>query len=330
MPSVTKSATARARTNIALVKYWGKRDVKLNLPAVGSISMTLSSLCTTTEVVFDPGAKEDEIILNGRALTGRERARVCAVLDMVREAARIADRAVVRTENSFPTASGLASSASGFAALAVAAVRAAGLDMPFSGLARLARLGSGSAPRSLLGGFVDLPAGVSDDGSDCVPRGILPPDAWDVRLVVAVNGYAEKPVGSTEGMERTRMTSPFYAGWIGTHAADMEAAARAIRAKGLSALGAVMETSCFKMHATMMAASPPLVYWNGTTVEVIQRVWALRKEGARAFVTIDAGPHVKVLCEAGAAAAIADEIAKVAGVERVIVEKPGPGVEILA
>ncbi|MBI5526404.1 MAG: diphosphomevalonate decarboxylase [Deltaproteobacteria bacterium] len=320
---------ARARTNIALVKYWGKRDGALNLPAVGSISMTLSSLHTTTEVGFDTRLSEDTVVINGRPAQGRERERVCAVLDVVRQTAGAGHRAAVRTENNFPTASGLASSASGFAALAAAAARAAGLELPVSELSRLARLGSGSAPRSILGGFVELPAGVLADGSDCVPREILPPDAWDVRLLVAVNGRAEKAVGSTEGMERTKGTSPYYRQWVETHAADMQAAADAIRARGIARLGAVVESSCFKMHASMMAATPPILYWNGATVEVIRTVRDLRNAGLDAYVTIDAGPHVKVLCPAAQSSEIADRIAKVDGVERVIVERPGPGVEIL-
>jgi diphosphomevalonate decarboxylase len=323
------AATARARTNIALVKYWGKRDQAQNLPAVGSISMTLSSLHTTTEVAFDRRLSEDTVILNGRPAQGGEGGRVRALLDIVRGAAALSCPAMVRTENNFPTASGLASSASGFAALAAAAARAAGLEMPPQELSQLARLGSGSAARSILGGFVELPAGTRPDGSDCIPCEIIPCDAWDIRLLIAVNGRAEKPVSSTEGMERTRTTSPYYQRWVETHDGDMTAARHAIREKNLPRLGEVAESSCFKMHAAIMAASPPIIYWNGATVEAVNRVWEMRRRALAAYVTIDAGSHVKVLCRAGDAAEIAGRLGEIDGIAQVLVERPGPGVEIL-
>jgi diphosphomevalonate decarboxylase len=281
-------------------------------------------------VAFDPGLGGDAIAINGRPAREAEAVRVSAFLDLVRKEAGLDCPAEVRTENNFPTASGLASSASGFAALAAAAARAAGLEIPPWRLAQLARMGSGSAARSVFGGFVELAAGVRPDGADCLPHELLPHDAWDIRLVIAVNGRAEKAVGSTEGMERTKNTSPYYLSWIETHAVDMDHARRAIHGKNFRRLGEVTESSCFKMHAAIMAAAPPIIYWNGTTVEAIRAVRELReKRGLEAYITIDAGPHVKVLCQARHSREIARSLAGIEGVERVMEERPGPGVEIL-
>jgi len=326
---VTRTAAARARANIALVKYWGKRDLRLNLPATGSLSMTCSSLVTETRVTFDDAAPRDEVLADGAAAPEAFRQRASRFLDRVRSLAGMAAFARVETRATFPVASGLASSSSGFAALALASTRAAGLDLPLPALAALAREGSGSAPRSLLGGFVELPAGMSPDGSDCVPVQVAAADAWDVRLVIAVNGAGEKAVGSTEGMERSRATSPFYPAWIARGAGDLEAAKAALAARDLPALGRVAEANAFSMHAVALSSNPPILYWNAATVDAVNRVRALRAEGAGAWVTIDAGPHVKVLCGPGDAAAVADALRGVAGVTEVRVERPGEGAEVL-
>jgi len=323
------SSMARACANIALVKYWGKRDRNLNLPAGGSVSITLSSLQTTTRVTFDDGLRRDEMVLDGEPAAEGVRSRTGRFLDLVRTAAGTHRFALVESHNSFPTASGLASSASGFAALALAACRAAGMDPGWDGLAQLARRGSGSAPRSLLGGFVELMPGESPDGSDCLVRQVADPDYWDLRLLVVINGQSEKEVGSTEGMELTRLTSPFYGEWLRSGSADVDAALNAIVRRDFRSLGQVAETSCFRMHAVALSASPPLLYWNAVTVDAIHKVRALRKKGLGGYVTIDAGPHVKVLCRASDSEDLAREIREVPGVERVVIERPGPGAEVI-
>ena len=288
---------ARARPNIALVKYWGKRDAERNLPATGSLSLTLSELDTTTEVTFDPALRQDELRLDGEPASEAARRRVSGFLDRVRDLARGGDFARVVSVNRFPTAAGLASSASGFAALALAATHAAGLQLPLDELAALARHGSGSAPRSLLGGFVAVHPGGADDGADWRIEALGDADFWDLRLVVALTATGPKAVGSSEGMERTRTSSPYYAPWLAANARHLDEARRALRARDFTALGRVTEASCFRMHAAALAADPPLLYWNGATVAAIHRVWQLRGEGHPAYVTIDAGPHVKVLCQ---------------------------------
>jgi diphosphomevalonate decarboxylase len=338
-------ATAVAGTNIALVKYWGKRDEALNLPATGSLSLTLDRLGTRTRVAFDGGdGAGDRVTLDGAAADPKVAARVSVFLDRVRARAGIDARATVVTDNSVPTAAGLASSASGFAALALAATRAAGLELPPGELSALARLGSGSAARSIFGGFVEMARGTRPDGADALAHPIEPEtpergprstasasQAWDVRLVIAITAAGQKAIGSTAAMKRTAETSPFYAAWVSGVDADLTAARAAIAGRDLAALGAVAERSALRMHATAMAADPAILYWNPATLAAIARVRALRQESpaALAFFTIDAGPHVKVLCGAGDAERVAAALAAVPGVLRTLIAAPGPGARIV-
>jgi diphosphomevalonate decarboxylase len=327
-------ATAAAGTNIALVKYWGKRDETLNLPATGSLSLTLDRLGTRTRVAFDGGdGSQDRVTLDGAPADAKVARRVSAFLDRVRARAGISTRAGVVTDNSMPTASGLASSASGFAALALAATRAAGLDLSPTQLSELARLGSGSAARSIFGGFVEMERGARADGADAVAH---PLDAggapiWDVRLVVAITAAGAKAIGSTAAMQRTTRTSPFYPAWVAGVDGDLVAARTAVAGRDLAALGAVAERSALRMHASALAAEPGILYWNPATVGAIARVRALREEPApiAAFFTIDAGPHVKVLCAAADADRVAEALAGVPGVLRTLIAAPGPGARLV-
>lgn len=283
-------ATAVAHPNIALVKYWGKRDVGLNLPAVPSLSLTVGGYHTRTTVSW--GAARDEVVLNGEV---RDDPKVRRVLDLLAPG-----RPPVRvvSDNDFPTGAGLASSASGFAALVVAAAAAAGLDPGVDALSALARRGSGSACRSLHGGFVAWPMGERADGADSVGVPVAPADHWDLRLVVAVVSEARKAVGSTEGMVRSQETSPYWPAWTALGPELVGVARAAVLARDLRALGEAMETSTFAMHATMHTARPPLLYWQPATVGALQAVEGLRRDGVAAYATMDAGPQVKVLCAA--------------------------------
>jgi diphosphomevalonate decarboxylase len=324
---------ATAHSNIALVKYWGKRDAlrdELNLPAVGSLSMTLDQLRSVTSI--RPAAR-DAFTLDGQTLAGKPAVKVFEQLDRVWrlggcEGMRPACQ--VDSTNHLPTAAGLASSASGFAALTVAAVGSFGLatDLDTDIRTRVsswARMGSGSAARSIWGGFVRLDAGRDDDGSDCIARQLFDAAHWDVRLLVVHTARGAKSIASTGGMESSRATSPYYGAWVETSAADLDAAEQALSVRAFEQLGEVMEHSCFKMHACMLATRPPLVYWNGTTLEVIRAVWRLRESGELpGYVTSDAGPHVKVLCRAEHAAALAESLATVTGVHEVQIIAPGP------
>jgi diphosphomevalonate decarboxylase len=320
-------AVAEANTNIALVKYWGKRDAKLNLPAVGSLSLTLEGLTTRTEVRFDAALGTDALVLNNEPATGEPLRRVTKFLELVRERAGSKLRAQVTSSNNFPTAAGLASSASAFAALALAATRAAGLDVPTRELSQLARRGSGSAARSIFGGFVHLHKGTAADGSDCWSEPVE--SDWNVRLVVGVTSEGPKATLSTDGMEHTAETSPYYAQWIATHDADLTAARQAIAAKDLEALGVVTERSCLTMHATAMAARPAVVYFTGATIDGYRAVQAMRKDGVPAWFTCDAGPHIKALTVAQHADEVAQRLSRVPGVLRTRICAPGPAARIV-
>jgi diphosphomevalonate decarboxylase len=351
-----RAARAVAHTNIALIKYWGKRPGQpdQNLPAVGSLSLTLERLRSDTIVrpaerdsfslaehaehaahttaahaehtehttAAHPTAAHPEYAAHTTAA-----AKVFRHLDRVWSAAHTGPRppCAVVSRNHLPTAAGLASSASGFAALTLAAAAAFDLDLADRGaLSALARRGSGSAARSLWGGFVRLERGERPDGADCRAYPLFRPDHWDLRLLVVHTAKGKKPVGSTDGMQRSADTSPYYPAWVATSEADLARGERALADRDLAALGAVMEHSCFKMHSCMLATVPPLMYWNGTTLAAIQEVWEARRQGLEGYVTSDAGPHVKVLCRPEAAAALAARLAAVPGVHAVDTLGPGP------
>ena len=330
------TAHAIAHSNIALVKYWGKRDgatPDLNLPAVGSLSMTLDTLRTETTV--RAGGDRDTFVLDQEAIEDTAAHKVFDHLDRVwaqlRPEAGPRPRAEVVSVNHLPTAAGLASSASGFAALTLAAAGAFCGDAERwrtepgrAELSALARRGSGSAARSLWGGFVRLDAGVRDDGQDCLARPVAPAGHWDVRLLVVHTARGAKPVGSTGGMQRCRETSPYYPAWVESSAADLEGATGHLRARELEGLGEIMEHSCFKMHAAMWATRPPLIYWNAGTMAALHAVADARADGLTGYATSDAGPHVKVLTTGTHADALADRLRAVDGVLDVQVLGVGP------
>ncbi len=310
------SATAIAHPNIALVKYWGKRSIPLNLPAVGSVSLTLGGYRTQTAVCW--GTERDLVFLDNEPLLGGPAKRVLDFLDLV-DPGR--PQCEVRSDNNFPSGAGLASSASAFAALALAASAAAGKTLDPTALSIVARQGSGSACRSLWGGFVEWRPGERDDGSDSHGIPLAAADHWDLAMVVAVVHDGPKPTGSTQGMERSRLTSPFFHQWVQTSDADIAEAREAIAIRDLPRLGRVMEASTFKMHATMHTSSPPLLYWHPGTVALLHEVAAARASGIEAWSTMDAGPQVKVLCASADADAVAERLREHA--LRVDVLRPG-------
>jgi diphosphomevalonate decarboxylase len=319
-------ATAIAHPNIALVKYWGKTDQGQNLPAVGSLSITLDGLATTTRVSFNPAANSDRFVFAGRAVPAML-SRVSACLDDLRRRVDVTTRAVVESDNDFPTAAGLASSASGFAALVVAADAALDAGLPAGELAEFARRASGSAARSIFGGFVEL--SLVDSGRRTETRQLLEPEVWPLRVAIAVTETGPKMVGSTEGMLRTELTSPYYPAWVASSPADLSEARTAVDRRDFEALANVSESSCLKMHAVMMAARPGLFYWNGSTVECIRRVRQLRADGVPVFFTIDAGPQVKAICLPEAFENVRNELAAVRGVERVLSSGLGEGARVI-
>lgn len=320
-------ATARACANIALAKYWGKADAKLNVPAVPSISLTLDQLVTETRVRFDPNLRADVVRLDGRRALEQEAARVVALLDRVRREAGLHINAEVTSHNYFPTAAGLASSASGFAALAAAAWAAAGLRHSSRRLSAVARAASASAARSIYGGFVELPAGRRGD-FELAARQIAPPEHWSLRLIVALTEPGKKKVGSTEGMERSRKTSPYYQAWLDHAPKWSRAIKRAIKLRDLETLGAAMEQSTLAFHCCAMTSDPPILYWGPATLAALATIRGLRERGVSAWATMDAGPHVKSLCHASDAARVRQALDRTPGVTRTWVARPGPDVEV--
>ena len=322
-------AVAEANTNIALVKYWGKRPGALNLPAVGSLSLTLEGLTTRTEVRFDASLASDSLVLNSEPVDGEPLRRISAFLDLVRARAGVREHAAVASANNFPTAAGLASSASAFAAMALAATHAAGLSLTERELSVLARRGSGSAARSIFGGFAEMHRGTRDDGEDSFAEPVAGADEWGVRLVVGVTSEGKKQTLSTDGMKHTAQTSPYFADWVATSEPDLADARRAIAARDLEALGVVTERSCLTMHASAMAARPAVVYFVGATIDGYRAVQVMRKDGLPAWFTCDAGPHVKVLTDAAHAEEISQRLAAVPGVLRTRVCAPGKAARVI-
>ena len=320
-------ATAVAHPNIALVKYWGKSDVERNIPAVGSLSITLDGLTTTTTVRFDLDFEHDIFLFGGREAPKMAQ-RVVACVDLMRRRAGVSRHAVVESENDFPTAAGLASSASGFAALVVAADAALGAELDRSELADVARQASGSAARSLFGGFVELRL-TPDGPHPTETRQLLESSAWPLRVLVAVTDPGPKAIGSTEGMLMTERSSPYYPAWVESSPADLSQARSAVERLDFEALAAVSESSCLKMHSVMLSARPGLVYWNGTTVECIRRVRELRADGVAVFFTVDAGPQVKAVCLPEVYERVERELGNIPGVTSMVESGLGDGARVV-
>ncbi len=316
--------TVRAGSNIAFIKYWGVADASINLPLTSSVSMTLADAHTTTSFAWLPPdmLPADAITVDGAPLHGSAHTRVERHLDRIRALAGISQRAQVVSSNNFPMASGIASSASGFAALTVAACRAAGLQLDATRLSALARLGSGSASRSLFGGFVLWERGTDDATS--VARQLFAPGYWNLVDIVAVISRAPKQV-SSEGGHQLAASSPLNDARA-THAARiLPDVVEAIRARSLARLGPLIEMDALAMHAVMMTSTPALLYWQPGTLEVIHSVQRLRADdGVAAYFTIDAGPNVHVLCEPGDVAHVRARLDALPSVTRTLVSGPGP------
>jgi diphosphomevalonate decarboxylase len=324
---MSQSATAIARANIALAKYWGKSDVALNLPAVASISLTLEPMRTETTVSFVPGLTADELILNGKRSDGKPLTRAAKVLDRVRKEAGLDLRARIESANNFPTASGLASSASGFAALVAAAWSAAGMKRDDERWSAWARQASASAARSVYGGFVELPRGIPGNAT-LSAKTVASADHWDVRIVVAVANEGAKDVGSTEGMTLSEQTSPYYKAWVDSSDKLVEEVRAGILTRDLVKVGEAMEQSTLAMHACMMASRPGLIYLQPATLAALATVKQLRKQGVDVYATMDAGPHVKALCHARDAERVAAALAATPMVLRTLTAHPGGALEI--
>lgn len=294
-------ATATAHPNIALVKYWGKRSEHLILPHQSSLSVTLGPLQVTTTVEFFTERGVDAVTLNGKTAKGTERQRVIDAIDLVRAEARKTrgqrlGRATMVSAGDFPPSAGLASSAAAFAALAVAARAAAGFSRDTRAESVLARRGSGSACRSIEGGFVRWNRGRRADGKDSFAEQLFDEGHWpELRMLVGMVSRAEKEVKSRDGMRATVETSPYYRAWAKDAEREVREIVRHIKRRDLEAVGELSERNAWRMHASALGANPPICYLKPQTLAVIDACRALRKEGVGVWFTLDAGPNPVLL-----------------------------------
>jgi len=323
------AATWEAPPNIALVKYWGLRDVERAIPYNSSLSVTLDRLRSRTTVRFDERRPRDEVELNGRPADGEPRRAVVEFLDRVRALAGTDAHASVRSENNFPTASGLASSASGFAALAGAATAAAGLSLSGRALSQLARLGSGSASRSVFGGFVEWRAGRRPDGRDCYARPLYPPGHWPqlVDVVALIEGAPVKEVRSAVAMQASVRTSPGYARRVAALPRRTERMRRAIGQRDAITLFPLIMEECDEFRDVCETTRPPLDYLTPASRAVLGEVRALNRAAGRpiAAYTHDAGAHVHVFTLRRHALRVRRALAGIPGVRATVTVAPGPG-----
>ncbi len=286
---VQHSATAQADSNIALAKYWGKRDVGLNLPYNSSLSIGLKGWGTTTTVSL---AAQDSFTLNDKK-DSQAAERLFAWVNRLVGLDR--PQLSISSTNRIPTSAGLASSASGFAAATCALNTLFGWQLDRTALSGVARLGSGSAARSLFEGFVIWHRGCLPDGSDSVAQPLAA--TWQDLVLVIVEVSADvKSVGSTTGMLRTVKTSPLYEQWVPFAEQSVDALTHAIQARDFECLGRITEHNALTMHATMHSAQPTVNYWLPDSIAAMQTVWQLREQGVAVFFTMDAGPNLKLLC----------------------------------
>ena len=315
-------ATAEARANIALVKYWGRRDHQLNLPLTSSLSLTVDKLVTRTTVEAAPDIKSDSLDINSVPQGGAVLARAVRHLDRLRERAGLDLRCRVSSHNSFAASAGLASSASAFAALTVAGFAALGARVDAAEASAFARLGSGSAARSIFGGFVEWHAGT--DHASSRAEQVAPTDHWDLHDVVVVLSEGEKKVGSSEGHELAT-TSPLNAGRMARVPRLLDEVREGIQARDVDRVGRAAEEDALLMHAVMMTSTPSLLYWSPQTVTGLHAVRRWREEGLRAYATIDAGPNLHLLCEGRDAAEVARRAKEELHAAAVLDNGPGEG-----
>lgn len=321
-------ATAIAGSNIAFVKYWGNLNDELRIPMNGSISMTLDAAHTITTVEFSAAYKADELIINEKPADAPAVARASNHLNHIRQLADTTLKARIVSQNSFPTGAGIASSASGFAALTKAAAGALNLQLSNIELSKLARLGSGSASRSIDGGFVEWFPGGQHDTSYAVQ--IASPDHWDLVDVIAIVSAEEKKVGSTAGHPLAH-TSPFYQARLGELQTTLSRMRTAIFERDFPTFGEILEEEAISLHVASMTSRPSILYWNAGTVTLMHALRAWRDEGDEAlgYFTMDAGPNVHILTEKQYVPALLEKLKTVTYVQDVLVCNAGPAARLI-
>lgn len=327
--------TARGQPNIAFVKYWGKRDEKLILPYNSSVSMTLDpSVNTTTSVLFSDRLKEDSLYINGERqdLNGGEAKERFAMVEKLRELAKTGKRVLVVSKNNFPTASGIASSASGIATLAFAASSALGLHVPGTELSMIARQGSGSACRSIFGGIVQWRRGENPDGSDSFAEQIVDENYWpELRDILAIASEGKKKVSSRAGMKQTVATSRLYGMRPGIAEEHAKKAIEAVKNKDFGKLAEIVMGDSSNMHATMLDTTPPIVYMNDVSVEILYAITELNISEGRSIAayTFDAGPNAHIITLEGYEKKVEEALRGVDGIKRILNLRQGAGPRLL-
>jgi diphosphomevalonate decarboxylase len=317
---MNSSASAAAHPNIAFIKYWGNQDDDLRIPANGSISMNLAPLQTTTTVSFDTALNKDQLLINNKAGDETALSRVSNLLERVRIQADIKTYARVVSENNFPTGSGIASSASAFAALALAAATSVGLDLSEKELSQLARTGSGSASRSIPGGFVEWVAG--EDHSSSYASTIAGPDHWSLVDLVVLVSKEHKKVISSEG-HRLANSSPLQTARVLDTKRRLDICRNALLKKDFFEFAEIVEQDSSLMHSVMMTSNPPLYYWEPGTLEIIKAVRSWRRAGLPVCSTIDAGPNVHLISLAESVAEVKRELGSLVDVNSLLECSPG-------
>ena len=320
------STTAVAHPNIAFIKYWGDQDSSLRIPVNGSLSMNLDCLYSQTTVEFDSSLERDHLTIGGQVPDETAVQRVHEFLNQVRSLAGLSTFARVTSENNFPTGSGIASSASGFAALSLAASKAAGLELGQRELSRLARRGSGSACRSIPGGFVEWLRGEDDQSSYAVS--IAPHDYWELRDCIAVTSREHKNTGSTAG-HSLASTSPLQVVRVEDADRRLDLCREAILKRDFEAFAEIVELDSNLMHAVMMTSRPRIYYWQPATLDVMHSVVEWRSSGLPVCFTIDAGPNVHVITTSDNALYILEELEQIPGVLEVLIGQPGKEARLL-
>jgi diphosphomevalonate decarboxylase len=311
-------ATAIAPSNIAFIKYWGRKDEKLKLPTNASISMNLSDLITTTTVEFSPDFKEDLVIINGKENL-KEASRVINFLDLVRQKANIFLKAKVISNNNFPDGTGLSSSASSFAALALASTKSIGLNFNEKELSILARQGSGSACRSIPDGFVEW------EGERA--KSIYPPDYWKIIDVVALVSSQKKEISSTDG-QKYAQTSPFFQTRLSNIEDKIDRFKKALETKNFSEFGQILEGEALELHAIMLTSTPSLIYWQPETVMLMKLVKKLRSEGLEVYFTVNTGQDIHLIIEEKNKEQLIQRLKDIKEIKKFIVNRPAIGVRL--
>lgn len=315
-------ATAISCANIAFIKYWGRKDHALRLPLNSSISMNLDNATTITTIEFDPALEADQVMIDGDESGDQAGRRVSEHLDRIREMAGLGNYARIASRNSFPMGVGIASSASAFAALTVAGCAAAGLELDERQLSILARIGSGSACRSIPAGFVEWFTAETSEAS--YAEQIAAPDHWDLHDLIAIVQTEHKKVGSTKGHEMAQ-ASPFAEVRLAEAERALPIIRRAILERDFVTFGEETEQEAIRMHAVALTSRPSVLYWSPATIRIMQAVRDWREEGLASYFTIDAGANVHVICQGTDATALETELCALPGVLDVISNRPGPG-----